>query len=78
MHDTYFFERRDIPAVFVASDVFRAAATAQAKSLGMPDIARVFVPHPIQDATDEEMEAKAEAAVDEILACLESGSTVRR
>jgi hypothetical protein len=74
VHDTFYFERRGIPAVFVASDVFRAAASSQSQALGMPDVARVFVPHPIQDATDAEMQAKAEAVVDEILAALESGA----
>jgi hypothetical protein len=35
--------------------------------LGFPS-ARVFVPHPIQDRTDDEMRAYADAAFDEILA----------
>ena len=38
----------------------------------MPEIASgsVFVPHPIQDATDDEMRAKARDALDDILAAL--------
>lgn len=43
------------------------AATAQSTSLGIPDIKRVFVPHPIQDRTDDEMRAYADMAFDEIL-----------
>ena len=31
---------------------------------------RVFVPHPIQDRTDDEMRALADAAVEDILAAL--------
>ena len=45
-----------------------------AEALGV-DPARVFVSHPIQDRTDEEMRALADAAVDEILAAVvEPGS----
>ena len=46
------------------------AAETQAKALGMLDAQRVFVDHPIQDATDDEMRAKADAVVDEIIAAL--------
>ena len=52
--------------MFVASTEFVDAARAQASALGF-GAARVFVAHPIQDRTDEEMAALAEAAVDEIL-----------
>ena len=56
--------------MFVASSEFVVAAATQAKSLGFDDVARVFVPHPIQDRTDDEMRALADAAVDEILAAV--------
>ncbi len=58
-----------MPSVFVASSEFVEAAVAQATALGA-DPARVFVPHPIQDRTDTEMVALAEAAVDEIVRAL--------
>lgn len=58
-----------MPSVFVASTVFLDAAAAQVRSIGL-DVARVFVPHPIQDRTDDEMRALADAALDEILAAL--------
>ncbi len=70
MHDTVWFEIQGRPAAFVASHVFAEAAQAQARALGLPTVRRVFVPHPIQDATDEEMRAKAEAIVDQVIACL--------
>ena len=54
--------------MFVASSEFVVAAATQAKSLGFDEVARVFVPHPIQDRTDDEMRALADAAIDEILA----------
>ena len=70
VHDCVDLEARGVPAVFVASSTFVDAAEAQSQALGFADVARVFVPHPIQDATDDEMRAKADAAVDQILATL--------
>ena len=70
MHDTTWFEIHGRPAVFVASSEFRDAAEIQAGALGLPEVRRIFVPHPIQDATDDEMRAKADAIVDAVLAAL--------
>ena len=70
MHDTVWFEVQGRPAVFVASSAFEEAADAQARALGLPMVRRVFVPHPIQDATDDEMRAKADAAVDALVDAL--------
>ena len=52
----------------VATNEFVTAAEAQSKSLGYSAVARVFTPHPIQDRTDDEMRAYADAAFDEIVA----------
>jgi hypothetical protein len=70
VHDIVDLERRGIPGVFVASSEFVTAADAQSKSLGFPDVARVYTPHPIQDRTDDEMRAYADAAFDEIVAAV--------
>ena len=43
------------------------AARTQAAALGRPDFDAVYVRHPVQDQTREELEAKADAAVDEIV-----------
>ncbi len=66
MHDTVNLEALGVPAVFIASTEFIDAAEAQSRALGA-DPARVFVPHPIQDRTDAEIQALADAAVDEIV-----------
>ena len=66
MHDTTNLETRGIPTVFVASEPFREAADAQSNALGF-NPARVFVAHPIQDRTDEEMQALADGAIERIL-----------
>ena len=69
MHDIVNLEGLGIPSVFVASSEFIDGADAQAKALGA-DPARVFVAHPIQDRTDDEMRALADSAVDEIVSHL--------
>jgi hypothetical protein len=43
------------------------AARAQASALGRSDFDAVYVAHPIQDQTKEEIESKAEAALDELV-----------
>ena len=73
MHDISDLEIRGVPGVFIASSEFVDAAVAQSTSLGYPTMARVFVPHPIQDRTDDEMRAHADNAFDEILAAITSG-----
>lgn len=59
-------ESRGVPAVGIATTEFEQAAEAQAKALGT-DPAYVFVPHPIQDRTDEELHDLADAYLDEML-----------
>ena len=70
MHDIVDLETRGVPSVFVASAQFVDAAIAQSQALGFPTVARVFTPHPIQDRTDEEMVAYADAALAEIIAAI--------
>lgn len=52
--------------VFIASSEFEDAAEAQASALGF-DAARVFVPHPIQDRTEAEVQELARNAIEDIL-----------
>jgi hypothetical protein len=69
VHDTVDLEARGVPGVFVATVEFVDGVEAQAKALGA-DPAAVYVPHPIQDRTDAEMRAIADAAFEEIVAKL--------
>lgn len=71
MHDIADLEGRGIPGVGIASTEFVEAAALQSKSLGF-DPAMVFVRHPIQDRSDEEMRALADEAVDAIVGALTS------
>lgn len=69
MHDISELERQGVPAVFVASAEFVTAAAAQAEALGF-DPAAVFTEHPIQDRTDAEMVAIADAAFESLVEAL--------
>lgn len=62
-------DSRGIPGGFVATVEFIEAAKAQAQSLGF-DPFKVFVAHPIQDRTDEEMAKIAEHAFEDVLALI--------
>jgi alkanesulfonate monooxygenase SsuD/methylene tetrahydromethanopterin reductase-like flavin-dependent oxidoreductase (luciferase family) len=73
MHDIRDLEDLGLVGVAVASSEFRQAASAQNASLGY-DPAVVFVPHPIQDRTDEEVRALADRALTAILEALLSAS----
>lgn len=62
-------ESRGIPVVGIATTEFVQAMESQARALGT-DPAYVFVPHPIQDRTDEELHSLADAYLDQMLAAL--------
>jgi len=67
VHDIVDLEARGVAAMFVSSDVFMHAAEVQASALGFPSAQRIFVPHPIQDRTDEEMHALANNAFTQLM-----------
>jgi len=70
VHDSVWFEMNSMPAVFIASSQFVEAAVVQSEALGLPDVRRVFVPHPIQDATDDELRVKADTIIEQIIDAL--------
>lgn len=69
MHDIADLESRGVPGVFVASHEFMVAAATQSEAIGFPAGA-VFVDHPIQDRSDDEMRAIADAAIPALLAAI--------
>ena len=69
MHDIADLERGGVVGVFLATEAFAGAATAQAAALGLP-AARVLVPHPVQDRTDAELRAVAETAYAAVVAAV--------
>jgi hypothetical protein len=70
VHDIVDLESRGVVGAFIASSEFVVAADSQSRSLGFPDVARVFTPHPVQDRTDAEMYAYADLVFDEVVAAV--------
>jgi len=67
VHDTSDLESRGIPSAFVATREFVSGADAQAKALGFQH-SPVYVEHPIQDRTDEEMNVIGDQAFEAVIA----------
>ena len=63
-------ERLGVPTAAVATEPFLDEALEQARLLGMPDYRMVYVPHPVQLLTLEELHASADAVFEEIVARL--------
>ncbi len=63
-------ERRGIPTVAVATEPFVDEALEQARVLGMPDYRMVYVPHPVQLLSLDELHSYADRAFVEIVARL--------
>ena len=69
MHDIADLERRGVVGVFLASEAFAEAALVQGRALGFP-APTVLVPHPVQDRTDDELRAAADAAYPAVVAAV--------
>ncbi len=69
MHDIRDLESRGVVTVGIATTEFIDAAAIQNKYLGF-EPAVVFVDHPIQDRTQEEIRALADQAFDSIVAAV--------
>jgi hypothetical protein len=67
LHDTIRLENLGIPAVPVATTEFMTPARIQAGALGRAGFDAVYVPHPIQDQTPQQIAARADAVAVEIV-----------
>jgi len=76
LHDIRNLDGRGIPGGFIASEAFRRAAQSQGDSLGF-HANSLFVPHPIQDRTDDEIRALADDAFTAVFALVCSGRAGR-
>ena len=65
------FDSRGIPGVSVVTTGFVEAVEVQSKALGF-DPAVVYVPHPIQNRTAEELDRIADDAVAPVLKLLQA------
>jgi hypothetical protein len=67
LHDTIHLENLGVPAVAVATTEFAPPARIQAGALGRAGFDAVYVPHPIQDQTPQQIAARADEAAEEIV-----------
>jgi hypothetical protein len=66
VHDIADLERRGVVGVFLASEAFAEPARAQGDAIGFP-APFVVVPHPVQDRTDDELRAVADACYPDVV-----------
>lgn len=67
MLDAVNLERLGIPTVTVVTEPFTTAADTVARSLGMPDVPRVVIPHDYLSEDTDAIAKKLEPLLDEIL-----------
>lgn len=70
MRDGVKFARKGIPAVALVTSEFWAQGDFVARSVGMPDVPRVMLPHPVAATGAENLRRVAESIRDEIVARL--------
>ena len=70
MLDAILLERAGVPSVAIVTDVFRATGEAMATSWGVPGYRFLETPHPIANLADKELDARAEALVESVVALL--------
>jgi len=69
LQDIKNLDNRGVPGGFIASEVFKTAASSQAGALGFSPRS-LFVAHPIQDRTRDELIALADAAFRDVCALI--------
>lgn len=63
-------EKLNKPTVTICTDRFRSVAEVASRSLGMPGLPLVFVPHPLAGLKAAEVQGKADAVLDQIIQAL--------
>ncbi|MCQ3812053.1 MAG: hypothetical protein KTV68_16030 [Acidimicrobiia bacterium] len=67
MLDAVNLERLGIPTVTVVTEPFTVAADTVARSLGLPDVPRVVIPHDYLSEDNDAIAKKLEPLLDEIV-----------
>ena len=74
MHDGIHVEKAGIPSVTICTDSFVQTSGAMAAMWGDPDYPVIYTRHPIAPLTEEQLRARAEEMLGEIVSIL---TTVR-
>jgi hypothetical protein len=70
MHDVLAFEDRGIPTVLLCTEPFLNSARDHGQALGNPDYAAVPVGHPLASLQPEQARARADEALEGVIAVL--------
>lgn len=70
LHDVIDLESRGIPAVTVATEPFMNSANAHALAYGRPDQQSAKVSHPLSGISREDVDARADEALPQIVKIL--------
>lgn len=70
MCDLVHLESRGIPSVGIATEPFADEAVEQARLLGMPGCRMLYIPHPVQLLTQEQLAGLADAVFPAVVASL--------
>jgi hypothetical protein len=72
--DAILLEQQGVPAIAVITEPFRETGRAMAQSWGIPGFRFLETPHPIANATEGELDARADRLVEPVLALLSARS----
>ena len=73
MRDGVKLARRGVPAVALVTEKFWAQGDFVARSVGMPDVPRTRLPHPVAGSGHENMTKVASQIAPDIIASLSGG-----
>lgn len=76
MHDVLAFEDRGIPTVLLCTEPFMDSARDHAQAFGNPDYQAIRVGHPLASLRSTEVEARADEALERIIAALTGKGTL--
>ena len=68
MHDAISLEALGVPTAVIVTAAFVREAKMQRAALSMPGIIPAVIPHPLSSLTDDEIRARAAAALPQVIA----------
>ena len=68
MHDAVALEQRGVPTAVVVTSDFVVEASNQIDVLGMTNLEPAVIDHPLSTLSDEEIEVRAEQALEQVRA----------
>ena len=74
MHDGIHAEQAGLPSATICTDRFTQTAAAMAKMWGAPDYPTVFIPHPIENLTREQLRELVEGVAAQVVGILTGGA----